>query len=83
VFTGEGCADDLCSSGQPQLPEALVMLRSLPRSLQGCLMEAARLCSRNSNLAQASLLNHWRLEVNALAFCPRYPNLSPIRFRAA
>lgn len=57
-LSGETCGDD-----RPQMPEAMHLLNSLPDSIKGCLLEAARLCGSSAGLAQKNLLNQWHMQV--------------------
>lgn len=48
---------------RPNLPEAMHMLNSLPDSVKGCLLEAARLCGAAAGLAQENVLHSWAAQV--------------------
>ena len=58
-----------CSAGgrgmksRPDLSEAMLALNSLPDSIKGCLLEAARLCGSTADIAQRNVLHQWYLKV--------------------
>lgn len=55
----EGELSQQTGGGQPNLLEAMRMLNSLPASVKGCLLEAARLCGAAAGLAQDNVLHSW------------------------
>ena len=61
------------------MPEAMQLLNSLPDSIKGCLLEAARLCGAQAGLAQKNLLNQWHMQVALFLLAIVHPLLSPGR----
>ena len=56
------------SVGRPALSEAMIVLNSLPDSIKGCLLEAARLCGCSADIAQRNLLHQWHLKASYLEY---------------
>lgn len=68
-------AERSSSIGRPTLSEAMIVLNSLPDSIKGCLLEAARLCGCSADIAQKNLLHHWHLKACPSNGCGKIPNI--------
>ena len=67
--SGDNCGS---SEARPQLSDAMQLLNSLPDSIKGCLLEAARLCGSAAGNAQKNLLNQWHSQVGSQRGIQRY-----------
>ncbi len=58
---------------RPGVSEAMLVLNSLPDSIKGCLLEAARLCGSTADIAQRNVLHQWHLRVRLCAIGILHP----------